>query len=96
MGFTDIINLISDLTAKIAIAAWGLVGLSWVIGWLLRGSPIPISRIKRMGHSFVEDAIIAAIWLALGSTVFFIITTLAKQFAPQTTVTVQPPVKVTG
>ncbi len=96
MGIVDFVNMISDLTAKIAIVAWAMVGLSWVVGWLLRGSPIPISRIKRIGNSFVEDAIMAAVWLALGSTVFFLITSIAKQFAPQVTVTAQPPLNVTG
>ena len=93
MNFEDIVNLIQDLTLKVSVVAWGLVGLSWVVGWALRGAPIPISRIKRLGHGIVEDALIAALWLALGGTVFYVITFLAKNFLPQATIKVKPPVK---
>lgn len=65
--------LISDLTSRVVMAAWALFMLSWTIGWLLKGSPIPIYRIKRFGQDIVEDAILGAFWLALGTSVFALI-----------------------
>ena len=70
MGVTAFIN---ELTAKVMAIAWGLFLLTWSIGWLLKGSPIPFMRVKRVGQDFVEDAVWAAFWLALGSSIFALI-----------------------
>ncbi|NPA85072.1 MAG: hypothetical protein GXO07_03590 [Crenarchaeota archaeon] len=86
--------MIQDWTLKITILAWAVVGLSWVIGWALRGAPIPIARFKRIGHGIVEDAVVAALWLALGSTVFYLISFLAESFLPPATINVTVPVRV--
>ncbi len=94
MSFADLVNMIQDWTLKITVIAWALVGLSWVVGWALRGSPIPITRFKRVGHSLIEDAIVAALWLALGSTVFYLISVLAKTFTPPAQINVTVPVKL--
>ncbi|MCY0883660.1 MAG: hypothetical protein OWQ50_07805 [Acidianus infernus] len=72
-------SLISNLTTQITETAWSIFILSWAVGWALRGSPIPIFRIKRGGQDIIEDAIIAAFWLAIGSTVFTLISYLAGQ-----------------
>jgi hypothetical protein len=69
-----LINFINDLTQKITALAWALFLLTWSIGWTLRGAPIPFSKLKRVGSGLVEDSIWAAFWLAVGSTVFSIIT----------------------
>ena len=94
MDIHGYINTIYDWTMKAMIVAWALVGLSWVIGWALRGAPIPILRIKKFGNSLVEDAVIAALWLALGSTVFFVIATVAKYVTPNATINTTLPVVV--
>jgi len=52
--------------------------LSWAIGWLLKGSPIPIYRVKRFGQDIVEDAILGAFWLAVGTSIFALIKYLAS------------------
>jgi hypothetical protein len=44
--------------------------LTWSIGWTLKGSPIPINKLKRVGGSLIEDSIWAAFWLAIGSSLF--------------------------
>ncbi|UXD21455.1 hypothetical protein IPA_04445 [Ignicoccus pacificus DSM 13166] len=94
MDIQSYVNIIYDWTMKAMIIAWALVGLSWVIGWALRGAPIPILRIKKFGNSMIEDAVIAALWLALGSTVFFIIATIAKYITPNATINTTIPIKV--
>ncbi len=73
----DIIELIDSVTEKIAALAWSLFLLTWSIAWTLKGAPIPSSKVKRVGSSLAEDAIWAAFWLALGSTVFAGIVKLA-------------------
>jgi len=69
--------LISDLTTRIVMAAWALFMLSWALGWLLKGSPVPIYRVKRFGQDMVEDAILGAFWLAVGTSIFALIKYLA-------------------
>ncbi len=66
----DIIELIDYWTSRVTAIAWALFLLTWSIGWAIKGSPIPSSKIKKVGMSMVEDAVWAAFWLALGSTVF--------------------------
>ncbi len=73
MSFDQIVTLVQDATTKVTTLAWALFLFTWSIGWMLRGSPIPISRLKRMGGSLIEDSIWAAFWLAIGSTVFNLI-----------------------
>jgi len=74
----DIEALINDLTNRVVVAAWALFMLSWAIGWLLKGSPIPIYRVKRFGQDIIEDAILGAFWLAVGTSVFALIKYLAS------------------
>ncbi|MEB2837276.1 MAG: hypothetical protein GSR80_000485 [Desulfurococcales archaeon] len=75
----DIVGLIQGLTNRITAAAWALFVLTWSVGWALRGAPIPFSRVKRVGSSFIEDSIWAAFWLAVGSSLFAFITYIVKQ-----------------
>jgi len=75
----DIVSVIQDLTNRITAIAWALFVLTWSIGWTLRGSPIPFSRLKRTGSSLVEDSIWAAFWLAVGSSLFAFIAYLVQQ-----------------
>ncbi len=73
-------QFINDLTVKVASAAWTLFLLTWSIGWLLRGTPIPSIRLKRTGQGLIEDAIWAAFWLAIGSSVFALVQYVAGLF----------------
>ncbi|MCQ4343660.1 MAG: hypothetical protein NO117_01690 [Sulfolobales archaeon] len=75
----SILQIVQNLTAEVAQIAWGLFLLAWGVGWALRGSPIPIFRIKRSGQDILEDAILAAFFLAIGSSVFALIQYLASQ-----------------
>ncbi len=74
MTVEDLLQVIQDTTQKVSLLAWALFLLTWSIGWTLRGAPIPLSRLKRTGSSFIEDSVWAALWLALGSTIFSLIT----------------------
>lgn len=73
----DIAGFIHELTGRVVMIAWGLFLLSWAIGWALRGSPVPFYRVKRTGQSIVEDSVMGAFWLAVGSSVFALIMYIA-------------------
>ncbi|MCY0850491.1 DNA import protein CedA1 [Sulfuracidifex metallicus] len=73
-------SFIQQLTTQVTEISWSVFILAWAIGWALRGSPIPIFKVKRTGQDFIEDAIMAAFWLALGTTVFALISYFAGQF----------------
>jgi len=75
---TSIVDFVNNLTTQVAAVAWGLFLLTWSIGWILRGAPLPFMRVKRVGQGFIEDALWAAFWLAMGSTVFSVITYLVQ------------------
>lgn len=75
----DLVSFVRQLTVQIMVVAWGIFILTWIVGWALRGSPIPLTRIKKTGHSLIEDAVWAAFWLAMGGTVFSLITYVVSQ-----------------
>ncbi|WP_048061535.1 DNA import protein CedA1 [Hyperthermus butylicus] len=82
----DITEFINMLTIRIVSIAWGLFLLAWSIGWLLKGAPIPFARLKRTGQDLVEDAVWAAFWLAVGSSIFALISYVVSNVAPNPTV----------
>ncbi|BDB97630.1 MAG: DNA import protein CedA1 [Saccharolobus sp.] len=74
-----IVEFVQNLDTQVTEVAWSIFILAWAVGWALRGSPIPIFRVKRTGQDLIEDAILAAFWIALGTTVFSLITYIASQ-----------------
>ncbi len=97
MDFTSLISTLQDISVKLAIVAWVVTGLTWFIGWIIRGSPVPLRRVKRVGQSLIEDAVIAAFWLALSTTIFALIQLIASNLnvtAPTVPLTV--PIPTTG
>ncbi len=82
-----LIEFIHSITQTVVAAAWGMFLLTWSIGWLLKGSPIPFLRVKRVGQDLIEDAVWAAFWLAIGSTVFGLVSYIASSIS-----TTMPPV----
>jgi len=77
----DLVSLIEEWTTRVAALAWALFLLTWSIGWAIRGAPIPFSKVKRVGSSLIEDSVWAAFWLAIGATVFKVVTYLASIIA---------------
>lgn len=69
----DLVEFIRSLALQIMIVGWVIFLITWMIGWVLRGAPIPMTRLKKTGHSLIEDAVWAAFWLAMGGTVFSLI-----------------------
>ncbi len=65
---------------------WVIFLVTWMVGWVLRGAPIPMTRLKKTGHSLIEDAVWAAFWLAMGGTIFslivYIVNTIGMPMPP--------------
>lgn len=77
---SPILNFVHNLTLTFMEIGWGLFGLSWVIGWVLRGSPIHYRFVKEVGQRLIDDAIIAGFFLGLGSGIFYLIQWIISQF----------------
>jgi hypothetical protein len=75
---TSITEYIESLATQVTLASWSVFLLAWSIGWVLRGSPIPLARVRRAGQSFIEDAVWAAFWLSVGSLVFALVSRIAQ------------------
>lgn len=75
----DLVSFVRQLTVQVMVIAWGIFLLTWIIGWAIRGAPVPLTRLKKTGHSLVEDAVWAAFWLAMGGTIFSLITYIVSQ-----------------
>ena len=73
---SSIKSFIYNTTVEVMEIAWGIALLTFAVGWALRGSPIPYYDWKQHGHQFIYDAMLAAVFLALGSTIFYIIETV--------------------
>ena len=71
-------SFVQQVTERITALAWALFLLTWSIGWTLRGAPLPISRLKRIGSGLIEDSVWAAFWLAIGSSLFSFIVYIVK------------------
>jgi hypothetical protein len=69
----DVVSLIKDLISKAVVIAWLLFFLSWIIGWAIKGAPIPIGKARRIGQSIIEDAVWGAFWVAIGTSIFWLI-----------------------
>ncbi|MEM0026829.1 MAG: DNA import protein CedA1 [Ignisphaera sp.] len=74
----DIITLIKDLISKTVVVAWLLFFLTWLIGWAIKGAPIPMGRVRKIGQGLIEDAVWGAFWVAVGTTIFWLITYIAS------------------
>ena len=77
MFIYDILGLVQNIYTEVSEIAWAVFLLAWGVGWAVRGSPIPVFRIKKGGQDIIEDAVIAALAVAVASSVFAFIHYLA-------------------
>jgi len=82
----ELIEFVRYIALQIMMIGWIIFLVTWMIGWILRGAPIPMTRLKKTGHSLIEDAVWAAFWLAMGGTVFslivYIVNTIGMPMPP--------------
>lgn len=79
----SVVDFVRDMTIQVITVAWFVFLVTWVIGWAIKGSPIPFHRVKRAGQSLVEDAVLAAFWLAIGTTVFALISYIVSNIGTE-------------
>jgi hypothetical protein len=81
MGLQAITQQISMITTQLSLLAWSLFAFTWILGSLLKGSPIPLSEIKEFGQGLMYDALKAAFWLSVWSTIAALISWIASLLA---------------
>lgn len=69
MPISALTNTIAQVTTTISLISVGLFGLSWVVGSLLKGSPIPFREWKEAGNEMQLQAIKATFMLSLYSAI---------------------------
>jgi len=70
----NLLQAIAWLITQVTLIAAALCALSYAIGCLLKGAPIPFRDIKEAGHGLMMDAIRASFQLALWSAISSLIT----------------------
>lgn len=81
MPIEALTNTISQTTTIISLISVGLFGLSWTIGYLLKGSPVPFRDWKEFGNGLQQDAIKATFMMALYSSIASLITWVVNAIA---------------
>ncbi|MEM4550510.1 MAG: DNA import protein CedA1 [Sulfolobales archaeon] len=77
----NLVEFVRQVTVVVMSVAWFVFLVSWAVGWALRGSPIPFRNLKRAGQSLIEDSVLAAFWLALGTTIFALISYITSSIS---------------
>jgi preprotein translocase subunit SecE len=69
MPISELTGTIAQVTTTVSLISVGLFGLSWVVGSLLKGSPIPFREWKEAGNEMQLQAIKATFMLSLYSAI---------------------------
>jgi len=77
MPIENLIQTIAWITTQASLVAIGLFALSYAIGSLLKGAPVPFKDIKQFGSGLMNDAIRAAMELALWTSISSLISWIA-------------------
>lgn len=72
---------IAETTTSISLISMGLFGLTYLVGYLFKGSPIPWRDIKEFGNGLTQDAIRAALMMALWTSILSLITWVVSVIA---------------
>ncbi|GEM_PF-3986918 len=82
MPIEALTTTIAQTTTIISLISIALFGLAWIVGSLLRGSPIPFKEWKEAGHGLQQDALkstfLASIFSAIVSLIAWIASVLAS------------------
>jgi len=78
MTVQSLVETIARMTTDVALVATALFALSWSLGSLLNGAPIPFRDFKQWGSGLMMDAVKASFLLAVQSAVFALIAWIAS------------------
>lgn len=81
MPIQNLLQTIAWLTTQVSLISLGLAGLSWGLGSLLKGAPIPFRDIKEAGNEMMNSAIRATFLLSLYSSISALITWIISVIA---------------
>lgn len=77
----ELVDFVRQMAVAVTTVAWFVFLVTWAVGWALRGAPLPFRNIKRVGQSLIEDSVMAAFWLALGTTIFALISYIVSSIS---------------
>lgn len=69
MPISELTSTLAQVTTTVSLISVGLFGLSWVVGSLLKGSPIPFREWKEAGNEMQLQAIKATFMMSLYSAI---------------------------
>ncbi len=72
---------IAETTTSISLISMGLFGLTYLVGYLFKGSPIPWRDIKEFGNGLTNDAIRAALFLSLWTSILSLLSWVVSVIA---------------
>lgn len=81
LGVAQLTQKIAETTTAITLIAMGIFGIAYLVGFLLKGSPVPWRDIKEFGNGLVNDSIRAALWLSLWSAVIALLSWVVSVIA---------------
>jgi len=73
-----LVNFLNNFNNDAETVAWGLFITAWIVGAVLRGSPIPF-KWKKLGDDIISDAILGTFLIAAGATILGFIKSLGGQ-----------------
>jgi len=81
MAIQQLIQQIAWATTMVSLISTGVFALSYAIGCLLRGAPIPFREFKDFGQGLVNDSIKSAFMAMLYSSIVALITWIVSIIA---------------
>ncbi len=81
MPIGTLTTTIAQTTTIISLISIALFGLSWVVGSLLRGAPLPWKDWKEFGHGMQLDAVKSTFLLSLYSGIASLISWVVNAIA---------------
>ena len=81
MPISALTAIIAQTVTMVTLIAAALFGLSWVVGSLLRGAPLPWRDWKEFGNGLQQDAVKATFFMALYSSIATLIAWIVNAIA---------------
>lgn len=81
MPIAALTTTIAQTVTIISLIAAALFGLSWVVGSLLRGAPLPWRDWKEFGNGLQQDAVKATFLMAMYSSIATLIAWIVNAIA---------------
>lgn len=81
LAIAQLTQKIAETTTSISLISMGMFGLTYLIGYLLKGAPVPWADIKQFGNGLTNDAIRSSLMMALWTSILSLITWIVSVIA---------------